>query len=109
MIRMYCRRHHHCRYELCDECRALSQYAERRVEKCPYGSEKPTCMNCTTHCYTSVMREKIRRAMRFAGPRMILRHPWLAVMHVFDGWRERQIKADGIVKKQNLEIPGTER
>jgi Nitrous oxide-stimulated promoter len=26
----------------------------------------------------------VREVMRYAGPRMILRHPWLALMHVVD-------------------------
>jgi len=30
------------------------------------------------------MREKVREVMRYSGPRMILRHPWLALMHVVD-------------------------
>jgi hypothetical protein len=28
----------------------------------------------------------MREVMRFAGPRMMLRHPWLAVVHL---WKER--------------------
>jgi hypothetical protein len=30
------------------------------------------------------MREKVKEVMRYAGPRMIWRHPWLALMHVVD-------------------------
>jgi hypothetical protein len=33
------------------------------------------------------MREAIRTVMRFAGPRMLLSHPILALFHVVEGWR----------------------
>jgi len=87
MIRMYCRRFHHPQNELCEDCEALYQYAEKRVTKCPYGYSKPTCADCTTHCYKTSMREKIRRVMRYAGPRMLFRHPVLAIMHVIDRYK----------------------
>jgi hypothetical protein len=29
----------------------------------------------------------VRAMMRYAGPRMLLRHPILAVLHLFDGKR----------------------
>lgn len=84
MIGMYCR-HHHGGSELCTECGALWAYAQKRLEKCPYGDEKPTCVNCPIHCYQAEMREKVREVMRFAGPRMLLSHPVLALFHVVDG------------------------
>jgi hypothetical protein len=33
------------------------------------------------------MRERVRDVMRYAGPRMMWRHPWLALAHVVDGRR----------------------
>jgi len=33
------------------------------------------------------MRERVRDVMRWAGPRMLWRHPWLAITHVLDGRR----------------------
>jgi hypothetical protein len=33
------------------------------------------------------MREKIRAVMKYAGPRMMVRHPLLAVGHLVDGVR----------------------
>ncbi len=90
MIRMYCSYHHSGDGELCDDCQYLSHYAEQRIERCPYGYDKPTCVNCTTHCYKYDMRERIRLVMRFAGPRMLFRHPYLALMHLIDGRREHR-------------------
>lgn len=86
MIGMYCR-HHHGGATLCAECADLSSYARRRLERCVFGDAKPTCANCTVHCYKAEMREKIRTVMRWAGPRMLLRHPVIAVLHVIDGRR----------------------
>ena len=80
MMRMYCR-HHHGGDPLCDECTDLADYARRRLERCVFGDAKPTCANCVVHCYKADMRERIRVMMRWAGPRMILRHPYLAFMH----------------------------
>ncbi len=96
MIRMYCHYHHNDENDICGDCSALAHYAERRIARCPYGYDKPTCANCTTHCYKHDMRERIRMVMRFAGPRMIFRHPWLAIMHVIDGRREKRTHAQHV-------------
>jgi hypothetical protein len=86
MVGMYCRSHHG-RGPLCAECLALHDYARRRLERCVFGDAKPTCANCTVHCYKASMREQIRQVMRWAGPRMLWRHPVLAVRHMLDGRR----------------------
>jgi hypothetical protein len=88
MLRMYCRAQHGAKAPpLCDDCRELHDYARRRLERCVFGEAKPTCANCAVHCYKAVMRERVRQAMRWAGPRMIWRHPVLAVWHILDGRR----------------------
>ncbi len=71
----------------CPACDALLSYADRRLEKCPYGVDKPTCARCPIHCYKAGQREQVRAVMRYAGPRMLLRHPLLAVAHMLDGRR----------------------
>ena len=86
MMGMYCR-HHHGGGELCAECTGLRDYARRRLERCVFGDAKPTCANCTVHCYTPGMRERVRVMMRWAGPRMALRHPVIAALHLIDGRR----------------------
>ncbi len=85
MLRMYCRSHHQTAEPLCNECMELHDYARRRLERCVFGEAKPTCANCTVHCYKADMRERIRVVMRWAGPRMLWRHPVLAVRHMLDG------------------------
>jgi hypothetical protein len=88
MLRMYCRAHHDPKAApLCDNCVELHDYARRRLERCVFGDAKPTCANCSVHCYKAVMRERVRQVMRWAGPRMIWRQPVLAVRHILDGRR----------------------
>jgi hypothetical protein len=83
MIAIYCHaRHGGRRGALCAECGELGDYARVRLERCPFGPEKSTCANCRVHCYRAAMRERVREVMRFAGPRMLSRHPYLALMHV---------------------------
>lgn len=84
MIRLYCRDLHGGRKALCEECEALRAYAERRLARCPFAEEKPTCVMCPVHCYEAAMRERVRQVMRHAGPRMLLRHPVLALLHLRD-------------------------
>ena len=91
MIGMYCRDAHGARpSELCEDCEVLNDYAMQRIDKCPFCLEKPTCANCTIHCYKDDMREEVRKVMRYAGPRMIRRHPILAVLHIVDGFRSAE-------------------
>ena len=83
MVRMYCRSHTRGD-QLCAACAELCAYAERRLDRCVFGDAKPTCSNCVVHCYSPVMREQIRTVMRWAGPRMLLRHPMLGIAHLID-------------------------
>lgn len=83
MLRMYCRAHHGAtERELCPDCAALHDYAHRRLARCVFGEAKPTCATCTVHCYKPAMRNQVRRVMRWAGPRMLWRHPLLAIRHL---------------------------
>src|SRR5512133_1380851 len=88
MIDLYCREQHQTAGGLCSDCQELASYAGARLDKCPFGAAKTTCANCPVHCYKPAMRERVRVVMRYAGPRMLLRHPWLAVLHLFDGRRK---------------------
>ena len=88
MLRMYCSAHHNSgKACLCPDCAALHDYAWRRLERCVFGEDKPTCVNCAVHCYSAAMRERVRQVMRWAGPRMLLRHPVLAIRHLLDDRR----------------------
>lgn len=89
MARLYCKAHHNPANGLCRECNDMLQYALVRVDKCIFGKDKPVCADCKVHCYKKDMREKVRQVMRYAGPRMLLRHPYLAVMHLIDKRRKK--------------------
>jgi hypothetical protein len=58
------------------------KYHENRVENCPYGDGKPVCKDCQTHCYSTDMRDMVKKVMRYSGPRMILHSPSLTIAHM---------------------------
>lgn len=83
MISLYCRECHKTRGDdLCFSCRELLTYAKSRLDKCPFGDDKPTCGKCPVHCYKPERRKQIQQVMRYAGPRMMRSHPLLAVRHL---------------------------
>jgi hypothetical protein len=84
MIRIYCEGQHGAAAALCPECESLRQYALGRLERCPFGEDKPVCAKCRIHCYKPAMRERIKAVMAYAGPKMMLRHPLLALGHLWD-------------------------
>ena len=91
MIALYCRDNHTGRRgELCPECAALTAYAHARSDRCPFMENKTFCSNCRVHCYSGDMRERIRRVMRYSGPRMLRTHPILAVRHLLESRLERR-------------------
>ena len=90
MIKLYCRKNHGAKHVLCPDCKALSEYAEQRSDKCPFMESKTFCSNCKVHCYKPEMREKIREVMRFSGPRMIMYHPIMAIRHVIESKKEKR-------------------
>lgn len=82
MIDIYCRHHHGSDVTPCDECKSLRDYAETRLDRCPYGENKPTCNKCPIHCYKPEPKQQMKAVMRFSGPRMLLPHPFLAIRHL---------------------------
>ena len=89
MIQVYCRKHHENHAELCEKCNEVLEYALNRLDNCPFGENKTTCLNCPIHCYQPEMRERIREIMRYAGPHMLLHHPILAIQHALDGLHDK--------------------
>ena len=91
MIALYCRGHHHTPTgQLCPQCQALKAYAQQRSDKCPFMEQKTFCSNCKVHCYRGEMATQIRQVMRYAGPRMLLHHPVMALRHVWESAREKR-------------------
>lgn len=87
MIRMYCLHFHQKDLKPCNECSTLIDYAFKKIDRCPYHDVKPVCSQCRIHCYQSDMRHKIREVMRYSGPRMLLLHPILGILHLIDRLR----------------------
>ncbi|PEM23059.1 nitrous oxide-stimulated promoter family protein [Bacillus wiedmannii] len=83
MIDMYCKNEHQ-QNTLCEECQKLKDYAYFRLSKCPFQEKKPACQNCKIHCYKPDMKSLVKDVMKKSGPRMILKHPYLTLMHVVD-------------------------
>lgn len=103
MIEIYCRGNHHTAEALCGDCQALHAYAMQRVDKCPFQADKPTCAKCPIHCYKPDMRERVRRVMRYAGPRMLFLHPVLTVRHYIDEYARRRQEARTVKKRSATE------
>lgn len=82
MIRLYCKNKHGSNKILCRSCNELSRYTVLRLSKCPFKKNKPQCKNCKIHCYEKRKRSQIKNVMRFAGPRMMVYHPILAIRHL---------------------------
>lgn len=91
MIRLYCRGQHGSRTALCPTCQELADYAHARLDRCPFQERKTVCARCPVHCYQADMRERIREVMRYAGPRMLFWHPFLALWHLVDRLRSEPL------------------
>lgn len=98
MIRIYCRNHHITdlphrenesaeQYGLCPSCNELLAYAWKRLTHCRFGESKTTCERCAVHCYKPDKRDAIRRVMREVGPKMLYKHPIVALRHAWDHFR----------------------
>lgn len=102
MILLYCRHHHDAaRGTLCPECQSLEDYAQSRLAKCPFGDDKSSCRQCAIHCYKPQLREQVTAVMRYAGPRMLYRHPIMAMRHLL---KELLGKRPTPLKEQNKSL-----
>ncbi len=106
MLDIYCRDLHGSRGALCPDCRRLRDYAHRRLDTCPFQEAKPVCNRCEVHCYSQVMRERVREVMRYAGPRMPWRHPWLTLLHMLDKLRAVPTLARRHRRAESVATPG---
>lgn len=79
MIGIYCTGLKHP--QPCKSCLLLAEYSVQRLDRCFYGSDKPSCRNCEIHCYKTAMRQQIKAVMLFAGPKMIFAKPCLTLKY----------------------------
>ena len=91
MVALYCAENHksaerteqaHCGEAVCPACAHLDEYAVLRTERCRKMDVKTSCEECGNQCYKPEMREQIRAVMRYAGPRMLKKHPAAAIRHL---------------------------
>ena len=63
MIALYQRR---CPEAQADDAhyQALNAYADKRLDKCVFGENKPACKQCPVHCYQPAKREEMKQIMR---------------------------------------------
>lgn len=82
MIGLYCHGHHGTADdELCPACAELYYYAQKRTQRCQRSAEGKFCSSCPHPCYSTEHRNRIRAVMRYAGPRMVFRHPGMVIRH----------------------------
>jgi len=82
MVYIYCHAHHGTKGKtLCNDCKALLEYVFFKTDNCVFGTNKPACQACPVHCYSKANKEKIKEVMRFAGPRMLFKHPVDTLRH----------------------------
>lgn len=79
LTKIYCQAHHEA--SLCEDCQALIDHAQQKLDRCVYGQDKPACKNCPIHCYKPERRQQAQLIMRYAGPKMLFKHPVLAIIH----------------------------
>lgn len=87
MIRIYCRGHHG--HSVCKECAELLACVTERLNACPFGNDKPVCGKCAENCFDLENRRQMQTVMRYAGPRMLLRHPIRAALHIIEAVSKR--------------------
>ncbi|MGO8684752.1 MAG: nitrous oxide-stimulated promoter family protein [Thermoleophilia bacterium] len=100
MIALYCHDHHAAApivgargsqvaapATLCPDCAALAIVCAGALEHCPYGANKPVCATVRCTAISPPGGKKSPRSLRYAGPRMLRRHPLLAVAHLRDSRR----------------------
>jgi len=67
-MKIYCQGNHGTKEKFCMGCEDLLNYSQKRRELCPLAP-KPSCKDCSIHCYKPEYREKIRQVMRYSGKR----------------------------------------
>lgn len=65
----------------------LLAYVEKRLESCPHGDNKPFCSSCKIHCYDEIHRAKIKKVMKYMGPRMIFYTPLQSLRHFLEKFK----------------------
>lgn len=82
MIKLYQKQHQDLMSK--DQSLDLLAYSSHRVINCPRKDVKTFCGSCPIHCYSEKYKVMIKKVMAYAGPRMIIYHPFVAMQHLID-------------------------
>ncbi len=84
MVEIYCESKHSHSEGICPNCKEVLEYCNLRISNCAFGNAKPACSECPIHCFKPEMKKRIKTIMRFAGPKMVFRHPIFSIFHILD-------------------------
>lgn len=84
MIKIYCKGNcdKNNQNEMCFSCKNLLNYANEKIDKCPFIESKTFCSKCKIHCYDELNRKQIKKVMKYSGPRMLFYNPVLVFKHL---------------------------
>lgn len=68
--------------KLCPDCYSLCKEVTAHTSRCPHMAYKSFCHYCPRPCYRKERLEAVKPVMKYSGPRLILRHPILAIRHL---------------------------
>lgn len=89
MVAYYCRKNHGNRVRLCPECADVDRFIRQRCH-CPRQEATRLCRSCPAQCGRPELKEKLRRMVRYACPRMLFRHPVTVSRYVAAARREKK-------------------
>ena len=67
---------------LCSDCNELFEYSVNKITNCPLKENKALCSKCHIHCFDENHRKKIKKVMRYSGPRILFSNPILSFKHI---------------------------
>lgn len=85
MHHLFCRNFHNSqrlRSPLCQSCKSLLDYSLKQTDACKWKKLGRLCSNCNVHCFEESKRQEILQVMKFAGPRLLLTNPFLAIRYL---------------------------
>lgn len=72
------------KYKLNDEYYELVMKAFRHIERCPHSFYKTFCHQCPTTCYKASDLEQIEPIMKYAGRKIMMKHPLIGLRFVIN-------------------------
>ena len=79
------------KYKINDTYYELIMKAFRHTERCPHSFYKTFCHQCPTTCYKLTDLEQIEPIMKYAGRKIILKHPIMGLKFVINLIRSKNL------------------